>query len=71
MASTIKAAMAEMMKRNAERPNSGQRPPNLGQAEDMRRSCSTCQHFEENYCSLYAYQVKGDQTCNSWSPLPE
>lgn len=69
MAETMKAAMAEMMKRN--RPNSGQRPPNLGQAENMRRSCSTCQHFGENRCQLFDYQVKADQVCESWSPLPE
>jgi hypothetical protein len=71
MASSIKAAMQQMMKENAEKPNSGHRPPNLTVTDSTRKNCSTCLHFKENRCSLYDYRVAPNEVCDSWSPLPE
>jgi hypothetical protein len=67
----IKAAMQEMMKRNAEAPNSGQRPPGLASTEDSHVNCSTCLHWKAGTCSLYDYRTQPDMVCESWSPLPE
>jgi hypothetical protein len=46
----IKAAIAEMMKRKREEPNSGNRPPNLTTTEDTHVNCSTCKYFEAERC---------------------
>lgn len=67
----IKAAIAEMMKKTRETPNSGQRPPNLTVTEDTRKNCSTCVHWEAGNCKLYDYRTQANQVCDSWSPLPE
>lgn len=65
----IKAAMANLMKLNAEKPNQRQ-PPNLRQG-DGHQSCSSCQHFQQNMCQLYQYRTQPEQVCDSWAPLPE
>lgn len=67
----IRTALQGFMKRNAEEPNSGHRPPDLRLAEDERESCATCEHFEKNRCLLYDYRVTADQLCDSWTPIPE
>lgn len=69
MADAIKAAMARLMKENSEKPNK-ERPPNLRQG-DARENCSTCTHFAAGLCKLYQYRVRPDQTCDSWTPIPE
>lgn len=68
MANAIKAAIAEAMKAN--KPNSGNRPPNLGPAEDSHKTCSSCQHWAAGTCKLYAYKTQPDQVCDSWTPFP-
>lgn len=67
----IKAAMQAIMKRSAESPNSGERPPNLRLSEDPHESCATCDHFSEGRCHLYGYRVTAEQVCDSWTPIPE
>jgi hypothetical protein len=67
----IKEAMAAFRKENAERPNSGHKPPGLTMTESSNKNCSTCVHFGHNTCSLYDYRVNPDEVCDSWSPLPE
>jgi len=67
--SPIKAAMQARMKENAETPNR-ERPPNLREG-DARENCSTCEHWEAGLCKLYQYRTEPEQTCDSWSPLPE
>lgn len=67
----IKAAMAAMMKRNSETPNSGDRPPNLTVTEDQRVNCSTCVHWDgQGTCRMYSYRTQPDQICDSWAPEP-
>jgi hypothetical protein len=63
--------MQKMMKENAERPNSGHRPPNLHMTEDTHKSCSTCLHYDKNFCDLYDYRTQPSEVCDSWAPLPE
>jgi len=66
----IKAAMQLLMKQNAEKPNSGERPPNLRQG-DEHENCGNCEHFDEGRCTLYSYKVTPEQVCDSWAPIPE
>lgn len=69
-AATIKAAMQRIMKEQAEKPNSGHRPPNLREG-DEHENCANCVHWEAGFCKLYDYRTQESQTCDSWTPIPE
>lgn len=67
----IREAIKRIMQANAERPNSGHRPPNLQTTDDTHENCSTCEHWEGGFCKLYDYRTQPDQVCESWTPVPE
>ncbi len=58
----------------------GEKPPNLGRAEHIGRSCAACKHFkpkggkevdDQGRCALYDYVVKARMTCDAWTPTKE
>ena len=62
----IKAALAEMMQRNREAPDSGNQPPGLSVAKDPAQSCQTCVHWLGGMCTLYQFKTQPTQVCESW-----
>lgn len=66
----IRAAMKRVMAEN--KPNSGNRPPNLTVTEDTHVNCGTCIHWSgTGTCRLYQYRTSQNQVCDSWSPQPK